>query len=133
MGKSTKLMKDYVDATNNILLAFCEKHDFDYDDAKESWVGGDVGSIACCSDFYVDLQTMIDDLTMDAVEDEFIKWYDYSMTIRTLGISPKMNYRSWLRGAPRISDEHIENVQQAHNRVKEAQKELEEYIENISY
>ena len=33
----------YTRGCNEYLRLFCEKHDFDFEDAKSSWVGGNVG------------------------------------------------------------------------------------------
>ena len=38
------------------LLAFCEKHEYDYDDAY--WVGDDPGTIACVADIFVGMDEM---------------------------------------------------------------------------
>lgn len=38
-----ELRLNYNEACNAYLMAFCEKHGFDYADAARSWVGGDVG------------------------------------------------------------------------------------------
>ena len=123
-------LRDYQSTCNELLRRFCNKHDFDFEDAKNSWVSGAVGWITCCADYYVDMQTIIDDIKMEAHKDEFVKWYDYDLTIRTLGIKPTMNYRSWLRGAPRVSEERIKEVEEAHQRVVEAQRLFEECLKN---
>ena len=73
MSKETA--KEYfVKGCNEYLRLFCEKHDFDYEDAKDSWVGGSVGEITECGDYYVSMQTIITDIEMDAPKDEFLKW-----------------------------------------------------------
>ena len=40
-----KAKEYFVKGCNEYLRLFCEKHDFDYEDAKDSWVGGSVGEI----------------------------------------------------------------------------------------
>lgn len=40
------LRKNYEDACNAYLRAFCQKHGYDEDDAVNSWAAGDVGGIA---------------------------------------------------------------------------------------
>lgn len=44
------LRKNYEDACNAYLRAFCQKHGYDEDDAVNSWAAGDVGGIASVGD-----------------------------------------------------------------------------------
>lgn len=125
--KNKTLKSNYEKAVNDYLRAFCDKHDFDYEDAKESWVGGDVGGIVCCADYFIDMQTIIDDIHMDAPEEEFIKWYDYHLELSTLGMTAP-NFRSWLRGCPRKSDDEIQAIRDAQKRVEDAKEMLNDLI-----
>lgn len=124
----SKLRENYDNACNDYLKAFCEKHGFDYEDAKGSWVAGDVGSVCLCGDFYAPLSDMITDIEKDAAEGEYFKYYDYSLECYEYGISCP-NYISWLRGCPRLSDEQRKSLRAAKNRVELAKKELEKCIE----
>ena len=70
MSKETA--KEYfVKGCNEYLRLFCEKHDFDYEEAKNSWVGGSIGEITLCGDYYVAMPTIIADIDHDAPETEF--------------------------------------------------------------
>lgn len=89
---------------NEYLRLFCEKHDFDYDEARESWVGGQVGDVTLCGDYYVGMLTIIADIELDAPEDEFIRWYDYNMRANVFGFATP-NFESWLRGCPRVMED----------------------------
>lgn len=124
----SKLKENYEKACNDYLKAFCEKHDFDYEDAKTSWVAGIVGTTCMCGDYFVQLEDLILDVENEAEESEFFKWYDYSCECSELGIfSP--NYGSWLKGCPRLSPIQKISIRAAKNRVKEAEKNLEKVIE----
>lgn len=100
----------FVKGCNEYLRLFCEKHDFDYEEAKESWVANCVGDVTCVGDIFVGMQTIIADIEMDAPEDEFIKWYDYNLVANEFGFNTP-NFESWLRGCPRVADETFKKLQ----------------------
>lgn len=109
MSKETA--KEYfVKGCNEYLRLFCEKHDYDYEEAKESWVANCVGDVTCVGDIFVGMQTIITDIEMDAPEDEFIKWYDYNLIAHEFGFTTP-NFESWLRGCPRVSEETFKKLQ----------------------
>lgn len=99
----------YVRGCNACLQLFCEKHGYDYEDAKASWVGNEVGGIVCVNDYFVDMQTIIDDVDLATTEDEFLKWYDYCLEASEFGL-PTPNYKSWVKGCPRTSKESFDNL-----------------------
>lgn len=99
-----KQAKDYfVKGCNAYLELFCDKHGFDYEDAKESWVGREVGGITLVGDFYVDITTMIVDIEENAKENDFYEWYDYCLAANEFDLTTP-NYSSWLRGSPRTDE-----------------------------
>lgn len=100
----------FIKGCNEYLRLFCEKHDYDYEDAKDSWVANCVGDVTCVGDIYVGMQTIITDIEMDAPEEEFIKWYDYNLVANEFGFATP-NFDSWLRGCPRVSDEAFKKLQ----------------------
>lgn len=91
------------------LRLFCEKHEFGYEDVEDAWVGNEVGGVACVGDYFVDMGVIIADIEMDAPEDEFIKWYDYSLVANEFGLNVP-NFKSWVKGCPRTSEETIERL-----------------------
>lgn len=91
------------------LRLFCEKHGYDYEDAKDSWIGDEVGGVACIGDYFTDIGVIIADIEMDAPEDEFIKWYDYSLVANEFGLNVP-NFKSWVKGCPRTSEETLEHL-----------------------
>jgi transcription elongation factor Elf1 len=68
------------------------------------------------------------EMDTDAPEDEFLKWYDYCLELRLLGVESTPNFRNWLKGCPRKSESEMEELRQAHQRVEDAKRILEELI-----
>jgi hypothetical protein len=117
-----KAREYFVKGCNEYLRLFCEKHDFDYEEAKESWIGNCVGDVTCVGDYFVGLQSIIADIEHDAPEEEFIKWYDYNLVAHEFGFTTP-NFESWLRGCPRVSEEAFEKLQRLKNDLDDAIKE----------
>ena len=112
---SKEKAKEYFEkGCNEYLRLFCEKHDFDYEEAKESWVANCVGDVTCVGDIFVGMQTIITDIEMDAPKEEFIKWYDYNLVANEFGFTTP-NFDHWLRGCPRVSDEAFKRLQEIKN------------------
>lgn len=107
-----KAREYFVKGCNEYLRLFCEKHDFDY--AKNPWVGGSIGEIVLCGDYYVAMPTIIADIENDAPKEEFLKWYDYNLVAHEFGFTTP-NFESWLRGCPRVSDETFKKLQTLKN------------------
>lgn len=122
------LKQQYIDACNAYLEAFCEKHEFDYDEAANSWVANDVGGTCLIGDMYASFDDIKTDIDMNAPEDEFYFYYYYSLDAYELGFTCP-NYANWLRGCPRLSEEQKSSIRAAKNRVELAKKELEKCIE----
>lgn len=122
-----QLKARYEELCNDYLRLFCDKHEFDYEDAKQNWVAGDVGGIVECGDFFVGLNVILTDINLDVKEDEFKEWYYYTLDATELGIhSP--NYEHWIRGCPRVSKEGMKKIRQAKHElrvlIEQAKQEL---------
>lgn len=122
-----KAREYFVKGCNEYLRLFCEKHDYDYEEAKNSWVANCVGDVTCVGDIFVGMQTIITDIEMDAPEEEFIKWYDYYLEAYEFGFNTP-NFESWLRGCPRVSDEAFKRLQALKNNLDDAIKEEKERL-----
>lgn len=117
---SKEQAKEYfVKGCNEYLRLFCEKHDYDYEEAKESWVANCVGDVTCVGDIFVSMQTIITDIEMDAPEAEFLKWYSYNLDAHEFGFATP-NFESWLRGCPRVADETFKKLQGLKNNLDDA-------------
>lgn len=125
------LKQQYIDACNAYLEAFCEKHEFDYDEAANSWVANDVGGICLVGDMYASFNDIKTDIDMNAPEDEFYFYYYYSLDACDLGFNCP-NYANWIRGCPRLSEEQIKSLREAKNRVYEAQKDFERILKRLA-
>lgn len=97
----------YTRGCTQYLALFCKKHGYSTYDTE--WVCGEPGDIAIIGDYSADMRTIIDDLEMDAPEEEFIKWYDYCIEAHDLGIDSP-NFRSWVKGCPRIPEERLQRL-----------------------
>lgn len=118
---------DYTAACDNILRLFCEKHELHYD--PNDWIAEEPGGCAMIGDYAVDMATMLTDLKMDAPEEEFIRWYDYTLELGVIDATiPTPNFEHWLRGCPRYSQEQINGLRRAALRVQEAKNLLNELI-----
>ena len=114
------LKSNYEKACNEYLKAFCEKHGFDFQDSY--WIGDRIGEIADVCSYCVDMQTIVDDIDLEASEDEFLTWYYYCMLMRELDFKENPNFRSWIRGCPRKSEQEIEEL--AKRKIEELKEEL---------
>lgn len=114
---------------NEYLRLFCEKHDFDFEDAKESWVGGQTVGVVCCGDYFIDIRDIITDIDKDAPNDEYEKWYAYTLDAHNLGLTTP-NYESWLKGCPRSSQEDIERLFKLRREFEDAVNTEKDRIKN---
>jgi hypothetical protein len=125
-----KIKKNYEKSCNQYLRAFCEKHEFDYDD--DAWVAGNVGGVANVADYFVDMETIRTDIDCDAPEDEFVKYQDYCLRASCLDVSVP-NFHAWLKGCPRKSDEELAKLERFRAHIawleNEFRKQVDEYLE----
>lgn len=124
--KRKTLRSVYNSACNNYLEAFAKKHGFDMSDC--GWVADDPGGVATLGDYYTDMATIITDIDMNAAEEEWLKWYDYSAECHELNL-PVCNFNSWLMGCPRHSKETIERLHTLRKEVQDAEIRLRQAIE----
>jgi len=117
------LKHNYENACNAYLKAFCLKHDFDYDPTL--WIGNRIGTIISIADYFVDMETIRIDIDQDAHQDEFIKWYDYSLRVGSLGCNGIPNYENWLRKCPIKSEDEILEIEEAKKHIDDLKNELE--------
>lgn len=122
------LRQQYIDACNAYLEAFCEKHGFDYDNAANSWVAGNVGDCCILGDYCISFDDIKTDIDMDAQECQYFAYYGYALEAQDLGfICP--NYENWIRGCPTLSGEQIKSLRETKNRVYETKKDFERILE----
>ena len=78
-----------------------------------------------CSDFFFSFDDIRTDIDMDAPVGEIIKWYDYVTEVGFYNL-PSMNFENWLKGAPRIPRESIENIKARKQELDDLIKEAED-------
>lgn len=121
-------------ACYDVLSAFCEKHEI-YE--KHAYFVGDglADSMPSLADFDGDMQANVEDMALDldsnAPVGKFEEWYQYEMRTAMLGIRG-INYRSWLMGAPRKSDEELTRLENAKQHIENLKEEFRKNIEEIN-
>lgn len=114
---------------NEYLRLFCEKHEFDFEEAKKSWVANEVGTVVCVGDCFVDMATIITDIEMNAPEKEFNDWYFYNIDAHELKF-PTPNFKSWLLGCPRVSEETFAHLRELKASLQESINEEKTRLKN---
>ncbi len=93
--EAQRKLTNYQVACNALANHFCEKHNFYYLSGKPGfrswWVGERFGEVLAAADYFFDMSTIVDDITLDIPEEWLIEWYDYRLD------GGEMNYRSWAR------------------------------------
>ena len=111
---------------NEYLRLFCEKHGFDYEEAKNSLPNRRILDVVCIGDYFVDMRDIITDIERDAPNGEYESWYDYCFDAHNLGLTAP-NYSSWLNGCPRCSQEEINRLFRLKKDFEDAVKEATKY------
>ena len=119
--KQTKqeLRLAYEVACTNYLAAFMEMYELSCE--PHPWVADEVGTVAEMGDYYFDFQDIKRCVDENVAFDTLMEWYDYNVETGMLGLG-EINLKSWLMGAPRISQERIDAI-------KEARKRFEDIVE----
>ena len=112
------LKQNYTNACNDYLRAFLEKHNFPIELSNNFWVGDEIGGIANAGDFTFDMATIIVDIEEEAPEEELLRWYDYTLDALEFGL-PVPNFKSWLHGCPRTSDETFKELRKTKSILEE--------------
>lgn len=109
-------IKNYENAINEIIKAFKEKHDLNMYEGY--WIGNQIGEVYDFGDTMTfDFRDILTDLKEDAPKDEIFKWRDYMMRIWSINnmaggvLLKENNYRSWLNGCPRLTEEELNTVE----------------------
>jgi hypothetical protein len=121
-----KLKTDYQNACNAYVKAFCKKHGFDYSD--NFWVADEAGTTACIGDYFIDMQTIISDIDLNAPEDDFLTWYDYCVEMHDFGSENTPNFKSWISGCTRKSEEEIQELRKRHQEIEELKSSFIELL-----
>lgn len=103
----------YEVACTNYLAAFMEQYDLSCE--PHPWVADEVGTVAEVGDYYFDFQDIMRCVDENVPFDTLMEWYDYNVEASMLGLG-EINLKSWLMGAPRISQDRIDEIKEARKR-----------------
>lgn len=117
----------YNGVVEDYCVAFCKKHDFEYE--NDAWVGGAVGTIISIADYFIDFQDIKYDIDNDIDKSVFFQWHDYAYDMAFLG-AKQINYPSWVKGAPRRTQEWIEEAYKRKEKISEMEQQLKEFVES---
>jgi hypothetical protein len=78
------------------IVEFCKKQEMDFD----GWVGGTIGGIACCGDFFLNFSDITYDINTCQPPGLILKWYNDNLT---QSAHRWINYHSYARGL-RVED-----------------------------
>lgn len=131
MSMEKSLKEQYEMLVDKYLQAFCKKHEFDYEDAKFSWVGDDRGGICMIADYFISFDCMRIDIDSNAKKGQFESWYDYNLMAEDLGITSP-NYANWVAGCPRIPQKEMEKLSWRKTKIDNLRTDLEEDIKQYS-
>lgn len=118
------LLADYKKSVDAIAEAFLNKQNEDgeppvriSEDRDIWWTSiNDAGGTLCVGgETFYGLDDMITDLVEDAPVGELDRYNEWCSRCAALGLERLCNYRSWLHGCPRYSDEtlkHLEGLRQ---------------------
>lgn len=123
------MKKDYENAVEAYLKAFCEMYGLPYD--TDGWVGREPGTIAEVGDFFFGFDDMKRCVDNGYSWDDVAEWYEYCVEAGMYGISAP-NLKSWMAGCPRIGEDEMERIRAAASRVDEAKAALDEEIRRIT-
>ena len=82
----------YEEMCNEILFLFCEKQGYDFAEAQDMWVAGEIGTICNVGDMFVDMHDMYYDLKNDIDPEAFEQWY-----WNNLEMVNKISYKTFCR------------------------------------
>ena len=112
-------IKDYEVACNNLVSLFAKKYDVSV--SKDDWVANVVGgTISINDEFFLSMEEIVIMIRENVPWETFLAWWDYDMDASLLGLDT-INLSSWIKGAPRLSKEQINNL-------KDKKRELQELV-----
>lgn len=111
-----ELIKNYENAVNAIIEEFKNKQEIESNEGY--WIGNQIGEVYDFGDTMTfDFRDIMIDLKENATKGEIFKWRNYMLRIWQINnmaggvFLQEANYRSWLRGCPRISEEDLDRIE----------------------
>lgn len=126
---NTPLKKRWRSICYDYVQEFIRKHDL-VEYGEWYWVSDDPGTVLCIADYFINFDDLRYDIDNDILETMFFRWYDYS-TMLTLYDLKQVNYRSYVKGARPYDESDFENIRILRGKVVEAQKKLEDCLNEL--
>lgn len=111
-----ELIKNYEDAVSAIIEEFKKKQGIDSNEGY--WIGNQIGEVYDFGDTMTfDFHDILTDIKSNAPKEEIFKWRNYTLRIWSINnmaggiLLQEMNYRSWLKGCPRLTEEELNAVE----------------------
>lgn len=111
-----ELIKNYENAVNAIIDEFKKKQEIN--STEGYWIGNQIGEVYDFGDTMTfDFHDILNDLKENAQKGEIFKWRDYTLRIWQINnmaggvLLQEMNYRSWLKGCPRLTEDELNTVE----------------------
>lgn len=127
-NKLETLKSEYTAVVRKYCEVFAEKHELG--EEPFDWVAEDIGGVINFGDnYYFNFDDIRTDIDRDAPIDEIFSWYNHCMRLHTISEDiPTPNYRSWLSGCPRLDEDQIQRLEEAHQAVLNAEAVLRQEI-----
>lgn len=134
----TDIQKLYENACNNYARKFARKHELQFD----FWVADTPGTIAMFGDYYVDFGIIKYDIDNQVEQNKFTEYYDEMLehamlesnrkemisALKASKLRPFPNYSNYVAGAPRPTQEELQDLK---DRIYRAKTLLEESINDF--
>ena len=111
-----ELIKNYENAVNAIIEEFKKKQEIKSNEGY--WIGNQIGEVYDFGDTMTfDFHDILIDLKENAPKEEIFKWRNYMLRIWQINnmaggvLLQEANYRSWLKGCTRLSEEELNTVE----------------------
>lgn len=91
-----KVVKEYEEACNKLIEAFCEKQEIEFD----GWIGDEVGGIAgFATQYFFNVSDIVFDLKTNQPKGLILSWQNDDVDFNMFNSEPKhINYQSYARG-----------------------------------
>lgn len=118
------IKKDYTCACNNYLDKLLEN--WGLRDNPGWWVGDEIGGVYCCEDdIFINMNDIVYCVDNDVDWYTYTKYLDYTSRCCEFGFD-NINLKSFVKGAPRISDENFERLYKIKQELNDSINEIKE-------
>lgn len=123
------IIKNYEDSVNVIVAEFKKKQEIGKSDGY--WIANQIGEVYDFGDTMTfDFHDVLTDIKENAPKGEIFKWREYNLRVWNINnlcggiLLNEINYRNWLKGAPRLTEEELNTVDKKWKTLVDEIKEL---------